>query len=85
MLFRSAAEEYCNQALVVVMTGMGQDGLKGCEAVKNAGGRVVVQDEASSVIWGMAGSVSRAGFASNVLPLDKIAADINRRVQEGRP
>ena len=66
------------------MTGMGQDGLKGCEAVKNAGGRVVIQDEATSVIWGMAGAVSRAGFASRILPIDKIATDILVRVQEGR-
>ena len=85
MLFRSAAEEFGNQALVVVLTGMGQDGLKGSEAVNKAGGRVVVQDEASSVIWGMAGSVSRAGFASKVVPLKNIAADILLRVQEGRP
>jgi two-component system chemotaxis response regulator CheB len=85
VLFRSAAEEFGNQALVVVMTGMGQDGLKGCEAVKKAGGRIVVQDEASSVIWGMAGSVSRAGLASKVVPLKNIAADIMLRVGEGRP
>ncbi|MBC7819760.1 MAG: chemotaxis-specific protein-glutamate methyltransferase CheB [Planctomycetaceae bacterium] len=84
VLFRSAAEEFGNQALAVVMTGMGQDGLKGCEALRNAGGRVVVQDEATSVIWGMAGSVSRAGFASTVLPLSKIAPEIIRRAHEGR-
>ena len=84
MLFRSAAEEFGNQTLAVVMTGMGLDGLKGCEAVKNAGGRVVVQDEATSVIWGMPGAVSRAGLASKELPLDKIAAEIIRRVREGR-
>lgn len=85
VLFRSAAEEFGNQALVVVMTGMGQDGMRGSEAVKNAGGRVVIQDEASSVIWGMAGSVSRAGLASKVVPLKNIAIDIMLRVQEGRP
>ncbi len=84
VLFRSAAEEFGNQALGVVMTGMGQDGLKGSEALRNAGSRVVVQDEATSIIWGMAGSVARAGFASTVLPLDKIAPEIIRRVHEGR-
>lgn len=84
VLFRSAAEEFGNQTLAVVMTGMGLDGLKGCEAVKKAGGRVVVQDEATSVIWGMPGAVSRAGLASKELPLDKIAAEIIRRVREGR-
>ena len=85
VLFRSAAVEFGNQTLAVVLTGMGQDGLKGCEAVKDAGGRVVVQDEATSIIWGMAGAVSRAGFASRELPIDKIAADIVCRVQEGHP
>ena len=84
VLFRSAAEEFGNQALAVVMTGMGQDGLKGCEALHKAGGRVVIQDEATSIIWGMAGSVSRAGFASKELPIDKIAADLLRRAHEGR-
>ena len=83
-LFRSAAEEFGNQALAVVMTGMGQDGLKGCEALNIAGARVLVQDEATSVIWGMAGSVARAGFALKELPLDRIASDILRRVLEGR-
>lgn len=84
VLFRSAAEEFGNQALAVVLTGMGQDGLKGCESLRNAGGRVVIQDEATSVIWGMAGSVSRAGLASKELPIDRIANDLLRRVQEGR-
>jgi two-component system chemotaxis response regulator CheB len=84
VLFRSAAAEFGNQALVAVMTGMGQDGLKGCEAVSKTGGRVIVQDEATSVIWGMAGAVARAGLASKVLPLPKIAAEIAVRVQEGR-
>ena len=85
VLFRSAAAEFGSQTLAVVMTGMGQDGLIGCEALKNAGARIVVQDEATSVIWGMAGSVSRAGFASRELPLEKIATEIIRRVSEGRP
>ena len=85
VLFRSAAEEFGSQTLAVVMTGMGLDGLKGCEAVQKAGGRIVVQDEATSVIWGMPGAVSRAGLASKELPLDKIAAEIIRRALEGRP
>ncbi len=84
VLFRSAAEEYGNQVFGVVMTGMGVDGLKGCEAIKAAGGRIVVQDEATSVIWGMPGAVARAGLASKELPLDKIAAEVIRTVREGR-
>jgi two-component system chemotaxis response regulator CheB len=84
VLFRSAAKEFGNQALAVVLTGMGQDGLKGCEALRHAGSQVVIQDEATSVIWGMAGAVARAGLAAKVLPIDRIAADITRRVREGR-
>ena len=84
VLFRSAAEEYGNQVFAVVMTGMGLDGLKGCEAIQSAGGRIVVQDEATSVIWGMPGAVATAGLASKVLPLDRIAAEIIRTVREGR-
>lgn len=80
VLFRSAAAEFGHQMFAVVLTGMGQDGLKGCEAVRNSGGSVVVQDEATSVIWGMPGSVSRAGLASMELPINKIAAEIIRRV-----
>ena len=84
VLFRSAAEEFGNQTLAVVLTGMGLDGLKGCEALKKAEGRIVIQDEATSVIWGMPGAVSRAGLASKELPLDGIAVEIIRRVREGR-
>lgn len=84
VLFRSAAEAFGNQVLAVVMTGMGQDGLKGAEAVQKSGGRVVVQDEATSVIWGMPGAVFRAGYAAKELPIDQIAAEIIRRVREGR-
>jgi two-component system chemotaxis response regulator CheB len=59
---------------------MGQDGLRGCEAVKAAGGWIVAQDEASSVVWGMPGFVTRAGLADRVLPLPEIAAEMNQRV-----
>ncbi len=61
------------------MTGMGQDGLRGCEDLTRVGARVVVQDEASSVVWGMPGYVARAGLADRVLPLDEIAGEIIRR------
>ena len=84
VLFRSAAAEFGNQTLAVVLTGMGLDGLKGCEAVSNAGGRAIIQNEATSVIWGMPGAVSRAGYASQELPIHKMATEIIRRVQEGR-
>jgi len=79
-LFRSAATCYGAGTLGVVLTGMGQDGLRGCEDVRRAGGQVIVQDEATSVVWSMPGSVARAGLAQAVLPLAEIGAEILRRV-----
>jgi two-component system chemotaxis response regulator CheB len=84
-LFRSAVEVYGPHVLGVILTGMGQDGLRGCQAVRAAGGQVVVQDEASSVVWGMPGYVAEAGLAEAVLPLDHIHAEIVRRVRSQRP
>lgn len=84
VLFRSAAEVFGSRTLAVVLTGMGQDGLKGCEVIRGAGGQVIVQDEASSVVWGMPGYVAKAGLAHKVLPLDQIAPEIVRRVSESR-
>lgn len=82
-LFRSAAKAYGAGALGVVLTGMGQDGLRGCEAIRAAGGPVVVQDEATSVVWGMPGFVARAGLADRVVPLSLVANEIVRRVRAG--
>lgn len=79
-MFRSAVKIYGGGVLGVVLTGMGQDGLRGCEHVRDAGGQVVVQDEATSVVWGMPGFVARSGLADAVLPLDDIPAEIARRV-----
>ncbi|MBY0495171.1 MAG: chemotaxis response regulator protein-glutamate methylesterase [Cyanobacteria bacterium] len=78
-LFDSVADAYGSRALGVILTGMGQDGVKGCEAISAAGGRILVQDEASSVVWEMAGLVAKAGFADAVLPLGDIAAELIRR------
>jgi two-component system, chemotaxis family, protein-glutamate methylesterase/glutaminase len=83
-LLRSVAGAYGRNSLTVILTGMGQDGLRGCEAVRAAGGQVLVQDEASSVVWGMPGFVARAGLADRVLPLSLMAAEIVRRVRHGR-
>jgi two-component system chemotaxis response regulator CheB len=84
VLFRSVAQVFGARALAVVLTGMGQDGLKGCEALQTAGARIVVQDEASSVVWGMPGFVARAGLADKILPLDQIGAEI-LRAAAGKP
>jgi two-component system, chemotaxis family, protein-glutamate methylesterase/glutaminase len=84
VLFRSVAAVYGPHALAVVMTGMGQDGLRGCEHIHAAGGHVLAQDEPSSVVWGMPGGVARAGLADQVLPLDQLGAEIIERVYRDR-
>ena len=82
VLFRSVAATYSGQALAVVLTGMGQDGLVGCQALRAAGAQIVVQDEASSVVWGMPGFVARAGLADAVKPLPEISLEISRRLRD---
>jgi two-component system chemotaxis response regulator CheB len=62
------------------MTGMGQDGLAGCEHVCKYGGHVIAQDKATSVVWGMPGFVANAGLADKVLALDQIGSEIVRLV-----
>jgi two-component system chemotaxis response regulator CheB len=84
VLFRSVALAYGASSLAVVLTGMGQDGLRGCETIKKAGGKVLVQDEQTSVVWGMPGFIARAGLADRTLPLSLIGPEIVRRVQKGR-
>ena len=60
--------------LAVILTGMGQDGLRGCRAVVEGGGVVIAQDEASSVVWGMPGAVANDGLCSIVKPIDDLVA-----------
>jgi two-component system, chemotaxis family, protein-glutamate methylesterase/glutaminase len=84
VLFRSVADFYGAGVLAVVLSGMGQDGLRGCERIREAGGQVLVQDEATSVVWGMPGFVARAGLADQVLPLDKLGPEAARLVRQGR-
>jgi two-component system chemotaxis response regulator CheB len=83
VLFRSVAEHFGSKSLAVVMTGMGQDGLRGCERIHERGGQVIVQNEATSVVWGMPGFVARAGIADAVLPLVELAPEVLRRVRRG--
>jgi two-component system chemotaxis response regulator CheB len=66
--------------MAVILTGMGQDGLQGCEKIRAAGGQVLAQDQASSVVWGMPGFVAKAKLADKVLPLDQMADEIIRRI-----
>jgi two-component system, chemotaxis family, protein-glutamate methylesterase/glutaminase len=80
VLFRSIAYHYKAHALGVILTGMGQDGLRGCSAIAQAGGQILAQDEASSVVWGMPRFVVNAGLADAVLPLEEMAIEILNRV-----
>jgi two-component system chemotaxis response regulator CheB len=80
VLFRSVAKVYLGGVLGVVLTGMGKDGLHGCASIRQVGGQVLVQDEASSVVWGMPGIVANAGLADQILPLNKLAEEIMRRI-----
>jgi two-component system chemotaxis response regulator CheB len=82
VLLRSVASTYGGHVLSVVLTGMGQDGLRGCVQLHAKGAQIIAQDEASSVVWGMPGAIARAGIASAILPLDSIAGEIARRLQQ---
>jgi two-component system, chemotaxis family, protein-glutamate methylesterase/glutaminase len=77
-LFRSVAAVYGSGALALVLTGMGSDGLMGCRAIRDHGGSVLAQDQATSTVWGMPGAVVTAGLAHNVLPLNAIVPEILR-------
>lgn len=75
-MLRSAVAACQGRVLTVILTGMGRDGAAGARCVVEAGGAVLAQDEASSVVWGMPGAVAREGLCQAVLPLDRIAAKI---------
>lgn len=83
-MFATAAEVWGGLSLALVMTGMGSDGTRGAAELVAAGGSVIAQDEATSVIWGMPGSVAEAGLCSAVLPLDQIAPAAVRLFQGWR-
>ncbi len=84
VLFRSVAEVYGAGALGVVMTGMGSDGVIGAQCIRQKGGEVIIQNEASSVVWGMPGLVYASGQADAVYPLDELSHEITRRVLQSR-
>lgn len=77
-LFCSAAEVYGGSTIAAVLTGMGQDGRRGAESLKQHGALIIAQDQQSSVVWGMPGAVTNAGIADCVLPLDQCAPEILR-------
>lgn len=84
-LFSSAIEAWKSAVLAVVLTGMGSDGMRGGKEIVAAGGSVIAQDEASSVVWGMPGAAANAGICAAVLPLSLIGAKLNRMVVGARP
>lgn len=77
-LFSSAAQVWGSWVLAVILTGMGNDGTRGAVDVVAAGGNIIAQDEATSVVWGMPGSAAQAGLCSAVLPLERIGSKIGR-------
>jgi len=83
-MFTSAIDVWQGAILGVVLTGMGSDGMRGGRAIVDAGGSVIAQDEASSVVWGMPGAAAHAGICAAVLPLDQIGPKLVRVFSGGR-
>lgn len=79
-MLRSLAKAYNGKVLTVILTGMGQDGLKGGQELSAAGGVIAAQDEATSVVWGMPGAVANAGLCSAVLPLSDIGPYVRKAI-----
>jgi len=77
-LFISATEVWQTGTFAAILTGMGSDGMRGGKEIIAAGGNVIAQDEATSVVWGMPGAAANAGICSAVLPLNQIAPKIVR-------
>jgi two-component system chemotaxis response regulator CheB len=77
-LFTSAIDVWQGAVLAVVLTGMGSDGMRGGKDIVAAGGNVIAQDEATSVVWGMPGAAVNAGICAAVLPLNQIAPKLVR-------
>lgn len=82
LLFTSAADCFGADALAIALTGMGKDGTEGAQDLTRRGANVIVQDEASSVVWGISGSIADAGFAAAQLPPDKLG-DLAQSLVEG--
>lgn len=80
VLFRSVAEAYGPKVLALVLTGMGCDGLQGCQKIYEAGGQIMAQDQESSVVWGMPGFVAKEGLASVVTSIPRLADEISNRL-----
>ena len=79
-MLRSLSKIYGSRLLVLILTGMGSDGLRGSQVVTAAGGSVIAQDEQTSVVWGMPGAVATAGLCSAVLPIKEMASKVRQLV-----
>src|ERR1700753_3019644 len=77
-LFSSAIDVWQGSTMALVLTGMGSDGMRGGKDIVAAGGSVIAQDEATSVVWGMPGAAAHAGICAAVLPLNQIAPKVVR-------
>jgi two-component system chemotaxis response regulator CheB len=84
-MFTSAIDIWQGDIMAVVLTGMGSDGMRGGKEVVAAGGSIIAQDEATSVVWGMPGSAANAGICAAVLPLDQIGPQLVRLFSGVRP
>ncbi|MER2520438.1 MAG: chemotaxis response regulator protein-glutamate methylesterase [Bdellovibrionales bacterium] len=84
-MLRSIISVYGKRIVVAILTGMGQDGCKGCQEVVKVGGGVLAQDEASSVVWGMPGAVAMAGVCSSVLPVAEIGNAVRNLATKAAP
>jgi two-component system chemotaxis response regulator CheB len=82
VLFHSVAEVYGDRCVALILTGMGQDGLRGAAELKRRGSYIMVQDKESSVVWGMPGAVAEAGLADVILSLDEVANALSRQVAQ---
>jgi two-component system chemotaxis response regulator CheB len=84
VLFRTGVAVYGAKVLGVILTGMGYDGLVGSRLIREHGGTVLAQDQATSAVWGMPGAVAQAGLAHRILPLNAIAPEILRLIGRGQ-
>lgn len=84
VLFRSVAKVYGARVAAVILTGMGQDGLIGCQNIKEAGGRILVQDRDSSAVWGMPGAIVEAGLEPLVMPPSQLAKEVTGYTKLGK-
>jgi two-component system chemotaxis response regulator CheB len=83
VLMESAVELFSGAVIGVILTGMGADGAAGASCIKQAGGRVIAEDESTSVVYGMPRSVVEANLADKVLPLPEVASAIVEMVKHG--